>query len=227
MYSARLIILCLLGTCLYSKAHLWWLGIGMVYGRWLGIGMVLGWYFISPLCIALTSPELITMASTALRVTRPGRFWSTAAPWGSWSLPFPDSREAWSFRLLRWWSHLTRLLRLALACNSRTAMSALSRITLPSTGQSLHHKVPHGDHVHIFIVDVYLVLPALNFFTLNTGILIMVHLVRLRIFSLKMVEYSISLLSLPLNFFFWRTSRVDHSDLFLLSELFVGYLLHA
>ena len=106
-------------------------------------------------------------------------------------------------------------------------MSALSRITLPSTGQSLHHKVPHGDHVHIFIVDVYLVLPALNFFTLNTGILIMVHLVRLRIFSLKMVEYSISLLSLPLNFFFdgqvgWTILTFSY---FL--NFFVGYLLHA
>ena len=76
------------------------------------------------------------------------------------------------------------------------------------------------------VVDVYLVLPELNFFTLNTGILIMVHLVRLRIFSLKMVEYSISLLSLPLNFFFDGQVGWAILAFSFFQNFFVGYLLH-
>ena len=44
--------------------------------------------------------------------------------------------------------------------------------------------------------DLYLVLPALNLSTLNAGILIMMQQVRLTMFSLNMVDYSTSFLSL-------------------------------
>ena len=40
--------------------------------------------------------------------------------------------------------------------------------------------------------DLHLVLPALNLSTLNTGILIMMQQVRLMMFSLNMVDYSMS-----------------------------------
>ena len=44
--------------------------------------------------------------------------------------------------------------------------------------------------------DLHLVLPALNMSTLGTGILIMVQQVRLMMFSMKMVDYSMSFLLL-------------------------------
>ena len=44
--------------------------------------------------------------------------------------------------------------------------------------------------------DLYLVLPALNLSTLEAGILIMEQQVRLMIFSLNMVDYSMTFLSL-------------------------------
>ena len=44
--------------------------------------------------------------------------------------------------------------------------------------------------------DLHLVLPALNLSTLNAGILIMMQKVRLTMFSLNMVDYSMSFLSL-------------------------------
>ena len=43
--------------------------------------------------------------------------------------------------------------------------------------------------------DLHLVLPALNLSTLNTGILIIMQQVRLMMFSLKQVDYSMSFLS--------------------------------
>ena len=45
---------------------------------------------------------------------------------------------------------------------------------------------------------------------------------RLMMFLLKMVDYSMSFLSLSTWIFFWWTSRVDHSGPFLFSELFCG-----
>ena len=50
-----------------------------------------------------------------------------------------------------------------------------------------------------------MVLPALNLFTLNAGILILMQSVRLMIFSLNMVDYSMILVSAqgPLVFGFW------------------------
>ena len=44
--------------------------------------------------------------------------------------------------------------------------------------------------------DLHLVLPALNLSTLNAGILIMMQQVRLTMFSLNMVDYSMSFLLL-------------------------------
>ena len=44
--------------------------------------------------------------------------------------------------------------------------------------------------------DLLLALPALNLSTLNAGILIMMQQVRLRMFSLNMVDYSMSFLLL-------------------------------
>ena len=46
------------------------------------------------------------------------------------------------------------------------------------------------------MVDLHLVLPALNLSTMDAGILIMVQLVRMMGFSLNMVDYSMSFLSL-------------------------------
>ena len=47
-----------------------------------------------------------------------------------------------------------------------------------------------------YTVDLYLVLPALILSTLDAGILIMVQPVRLMMFSLNMVDYSMSFLLL-------------------------------
>ena len=51
-------------------------------------------------------------------------------------------------------------------------------------------------HVLIYMGDLHFVLPALNLSNLDADILIMVQQVRLMMFSLNMVEYSISFLSL-------------------------------
>ena len=51
--------------------------------------------------------------------------------------------------------------------------------------------------------DLHLVLPALNLSTLNAGILIMMQQVRLMMFSLNMVDYSMSFLSLTKAPWFW------------------------
>ena len=46
--------------------------------------------------------------------------------------------------------------------------------------------------------DLHLVLPVLDFSTLNAGILILMQQVRLIMFSLNMVDYSMSFLSLSI-----------------------------
>ena len=70
--------------------------------------------------------------------------------------------------------------------------------------------------------DLHLVLPALNLSNLNAGILIMMQQVRLMMFSLNMVDYSLSFLLLSTQNFFCRTSRGDHSEPFLLFEVYCG-----
>ena len=51
-------------------------------------------------------------------------------------------------------------------------------------------------HVLIYMGDLNLVLPALNSLPWDAGILILVQQVRLMMFSLKMLDYSMSFLSL-------------------------------
>ena len=57
-------------------------------------------------------------------------------------------------------------------------------------------------HVHIYIGDLHLVYPALNLSILDAGILIMVQQVSLMMFSLNMVDYPMSFLSLSTWDFF-------------------------
>ena len=73
--------------------------------------------------------------------------------------------------------------------------------------------------------DLHLVLPALNLSTLNAGILIMMQKVRLMMFSLNMVDYSMSFLLLFL-FFAGQVGGTILRCSYSLS-LFVGLLLHA
>ena len=56
----------------------------------------------------------------------------------------------------------------------------------------------------------------MNLSFLDAGILIMVQQVRLMMFTLNMVDYPMSFLSM--STFFWWTSREDHSRMFLLFE---------
>ena len=82
-------------------------------------------------------------------------------------------------------------------------------------------------HVLIYMGDLYLVLPALNLSTLDAGILIMVQEVRLMMFSLNMVDYTMSFLSLSTCDFF--AGQVGGTILNLSYSLTfdVGPLLHA
>jgi len=70
--------------------------------------------------------------------------------------------------------------------------------------------------------DLQLFLPALNLSTLNAGILIMMQQVRLMMFSLNTVDYSMSFLLLSTQNFFCWTSGGDHSEPFLLFEVYCG-----
>ena len=63
------------------------------------------------------------------------------------------------------------------------------RLTIRNSARLFHH-------VLFNMADLHLVLPALNLSTLNAGILIMMQQVRLMMFSLNMVDYSMSFLSL-------------------------------
>ena len=67
-----------------------------------------------------------------------------------------------------------------------------------------------------------MVLPALNLSNMNAGILIMMQQVRLMMFSLNTVDYSMSFLLLSTQNFFCWTSRGDHSEPFLLFEFYCG-----
>ena len=67
-----------------------------------------------------------------------------------------------------------------------------------------------------------MVLPALNLSNMNAGILIMMQQVRLMMFSLNTVDYSMSFLLLSTQNFFCWTSGGDHSEPFLLFEVYCG-----
>ena len=72
----------------------------------------------------------------------------------------------------------------------------------PTEGLSTPYRLTKGSsvglfhHVHVHMGDLNLVYPALNLFILDAGILIMVQQVGLMMFSLNMVDYSMSFLSL-------------------------------
>ena len=63
------------------------------------------------------------------------------------------------------------------------------RLTIRNSARLFHIVLLNMGYMH-------LVLPALNLYTLNAGILIMMHQVRLMMFSLNMVDYSMSFLLL-------------------------------
>ena len=60
--------------------------------------------------------------------------------------------------------------------------------------------------------DLHLVLPALNLSTLNAGILIMMQQVRLMMFSLNMVNYSMSFLPLSTYIFVMDKTIVKYTE---------------
>ena len=94
-------------------------------------------------------------------------------------------------------------------------LSTPYRLTIRNSARLFHH-------VLINIGNLHLVLPALNLFTLNVGILIMMQQVRLMMFSLNMVDYSHVLpLAVHQRFFCW-TSRGEHSKMFLLIKFVCG-----
>ena len=71
----------------------------------------------------------------------------------------------------------------------RNGLSTPYRLTIRNSARLFHH-------VLFNMADLHLVLPALNLSTLNAGISIMMQQVRLMMFSLNMVDYSMSFLSL-------------------------------
>ena len=74
----------------------------------------------------------------------------------------------------------------------------------------------------LYMGDLHVVLPALKLSNMNAGILIMMQQVRLMMFSLNTVDYSMSFLLLSTQNFFCWTSRGDHSEPFLLFEVYCG-----
>ena len=97
----------------------------------------------------------------------------------------------------------------------RYGLSTPYRLTIRNSARLFHH-------VLFNMGDLHLVLPALNLSTLNAGILIMMQQVRLMMFSLNMVDYSMSFLLLSSWDFFCWTSRGDHSEPFLLFDFYCG-----
>ena len=71
----------------------------------------------------------------------------------------------------------------------RYGLSTPYRLTIRNSAKLFHH-------VLFNMGDLHLVLPALNLSTLNAGILIMMQQVRLMMFSLNMVDYSMFFLLL-------------------------------
>ena len=74
----------------------------------------------------------------------------------------------------------------------------------------------------VYMGDLHLVYPALNLSILDASILIMVQQVSLMMFSLNMVDYSMSFLLPSSWIFFWWTSTGDHSKMFFLFEFCCG-----
>ena len=86
--------------------------------------------------------------------------------------------------------------------NSNLKLDRGSIRSSPRHGLSTPYRLTIGNSARMFhcvlfnMGDLPLVLPALNLSTLNAGIMIMMQKVRLMMFSLNMVDYSMSFLSL-------------------------------
>ena len=101
----------------------------------------------------------------------------------------------------------------------RYGLSTPYRLTIRNSARLFHH-------VLLNMGDLHLVLPALNLSTLNAGILIMMQQVRLMMFSLYMVDYSMSFLSLSnKDFFAGQVGWIIVGHSYSLS-IVVGPLLH-
>ena len=87
------------------------------------------------------------------------------------------------------YKRLNKLDRGSIRSSLRYGLSTPYRLTIRNSARPFH--------IVLFNMgDMHLVLPALNLYTLNAGILIMMHQVRLMMFSLNMVDYSMSFLLL-------------------------------
>ena len=87
-------------------------------------------------------------------------------------------------------SHLTKELQIdrgSIRSSLRYGLSTPYKLTIKNSARLFHI-------IFFNMGDLHLVLPALNLSTLNTGILIMIQEVRLVMFSLNMVDYSMSFL---------------------------------
>ena len=82
-----------------------------------------------------------------------------------------------------------QLERGSIRLSPRFGLSTPYRLTIGNSARLFHHVLIH-------IGDLNLVLPAMNLSILDAGILIIVQHVRLMMFTLNMVDYPMSFLSL-------------------------------
>ena len=87
------------------------------------------------------------------------------------------------------WALKCQLDRGSIRSSLRYGLSTPYRLTIRNSARPFHIVLFNMGAMH-------LVLPALNLYTLNAGILIMMHQVRLMMFSLNLVDYSMSFLLL-------------------------------
>ena len=102
----------------------------------------------------------------------------------------------------------------------RYGLSTHYRLTIRNSARLFHHVIFNMGVLHV-------VLPALNLSTLNAGILIMMQQLRLMMFSLNTVDYSMSFLLLSTQNFFCWTSGGTTLNLSYSLRFIVGPLLHA
>ena len=120
----------------------------------------------------------------------------------------------------RWfWDPLDQIIkeldRGSISSSPRYGVSTPYGLTIRNSARLFHH-------VLFNMGDLHVVLPALKLSNMNAGILIMMQQVRLMMFSLNTVDYSMSFLLLSTQNFFCWTSGGDHSEPFLLFEIYCG-----
>ena len=130
-----------------------------------------------------------------------------------WMFPLPAQLSL--LQVSDWYTFKQELDSGSIRSSPRYGLSTPYRLTIRNSARLFHH-------VLFNMADLHLVLPALNLSTLNAGISIMMQQVRLMMFSLNMVDYSMSFLSLYTWDYFCWTSRGDHSEPFLLFEVYCG-----